>query len=118
MQIQTAGQLALFIIEVVFGISLIGTLVVLAVRKNVSKETLSAQNELISTLKTRVDVVEAENKELKASHIESVRRIGELEGQINNLKTLPLKQIADSLKATSKTQEHIISMLNKANIGA
>lgn len=112
-------QLTAEILGVIAGVAGVIALIWLFVRRNISTDVQKNQTELIQTLKDRLDIMETENKELKKSHIENARNIGELQGQVKVLRDIPLKEIAESMAKVSQSQEHIIQLLksNGSNKG-
>lgn len=99
------------VIGVILALAGLIALVLVATRRNVDKEVQKNQDTLIQTLKDRLDIVESENKELKKSHIDNARSIGDLQGQIKVLRDIPLKEIAVSMAKVAESQEHIIKLL-------
>lgn len=84
---------------------------VLAIRSQIPKQTIQNQKELIETYEKRLKALEDEEKANKKQHIENVKAIAELQGQINVYKELPLQSLADSMKEISATQHLILSAL-------
>jgi len=79
---------------------------VLFILSRTTKDTIRQQTILISAQKERLDLLELQ-------HVENARKIGEMQGQLQAYKELPLKQIAESLNALAINQESIIKILNK-----
>jgi len=84
---------------------------VLAIRSQIPKQTIQNQKELIETYEKRLKALEDEEKANKKQHIENVKAIAELQGQIKVYKELPLQSLADSMKEISATQRLILSAL-------
>ena len=78
----------------------------LVIISRTTKETISQQTILIAAQKERLDLLEQQ-------HIENARKIGEMQGQLQAYKELPLKQIAESLNALAINQESIIKLLKR-----
>ena len=91
-------QAIIFTAEVIVAIAI----AVIYIRSRIPQETIRQQGELISTLKDRLDAIDAENKLLHVQHTDNEKAIAKLEGQIKVYKELPLQDIARSLKALEK----------------
>lgn len=74
-------------------------------KSQTTKETIRQQNELINAQKERLDLLEKQ-------HIENVKAIGALQGEINAYKKIPLDNIAKSLKQIAETNKHILQLID------
>lgn len=77
-------------------------------RSATTRSTITQQKTLISTYEQRV-------KALEDQHIENVKAIADMQGQIKVYKELPLEKIANSIAQIAKTNESILSLLNERN---
>lgn len=80
---------------------------VVIVRATASKTTIESQKELITTLLAGKEEQKDQIADLHAKHVESIKMIGNLQGQIDVLKNIPLKEISDDLKKLSQNQTTI-----------
>lgn len=71
-----------------------------------TRAIIDQQKQLIDTQKERIDLLEAQ-------HIENARAIGELQGEVNAYKKIPLEDIAKSLKEIAKSNNLILKSVNK-----
>lgn len=80
----------------------------LVTRSTTTKVTIESQKELITTLLAGKDEQKDQILQLHQKHSESVRMIGNLQGQLDILKDIPLKDISADLKIISKDQKSIV----------
>lgn len=85
----------------------------LITRSTTTKVTIESQKELINTLLAGKDEQKDQIAELHNKHAESVKAIGNLQGQIDVLKNIPLKEIAADLHQLSKDQKTIAQETTK-----
>jgi len=86
---------------------------ILVIRSQSLKETIK-QNKalseqqaiLIETYRERLDLLEQQ-------HIENAKQIGQLQGEINAYKKIPLDNIAKSLKQIATTNTEILKMVKE-----
>lgn len=91
-----------------------GTLVVAGVaavfyavfKSTTTKEVIRQQNEVISIQKERLDLLESQ-------HLENVKAIGELQGEINAYKKIPLDKIAKSIQQIATTNAKILTLIKE-----
>lgn len=83
------------------------TAAVVIVRATASKTTIESQKELIATLLASKEEQKDQIADLHAKHVESVKMIGNLQGQIDVLKNVPLKEISEDMKKLSQNQTKI-----------
>ena len=86
---------------------------VLYIKARTPKQTIEQQTVLIGTLKDRVSVLEDETKLCNENHIKNITRIKELEGRVDELRNIPLKQIAKDQKALLETQKEILELIKE-----
>jgi len=75
-------------------------------KSQTTKETIKQQANLITVQKERLDLLEEQ-------HIENAKAIGELQGQVNAYKKIPLEKIATSIKDIAETNKQILEILTK-----
>lgn len=80
----------------------------LVTKSTTTKVTIESQKELIATLIAGKDEQREQIAELHEKHSQSVQAIGNLQGQIDVLKNIPLKDISQDLKIISKDQKVIL----------
>lgn len=85
----------------------------LVTRSTTTKVTIESQKELIATLMAGKDEQKDQIAELHDKHAQSVQAIGNLQGQIDVLKNIPLKEIAADLHQISKDQKSIAEQTTK-----
>lgn len=85
----------------------------LALRAKIPKQTIADQKELIDTYEKRLKALEDQREEDRKQHIENVRAIGILQGQINVYKELPLQQMADTMREIANTNNKILELVSK-----
>jgi phage I-like protein len=85
----------------------------LVTKSTTTKVTIESQKELINTLIAGKDEQKDQIAELHNKHAESVKAIGNLQGQIDILKNIPLKEIAADLNQLSKDQKIIAQETTK-----
>lgn len=89
---------------------------VLAIRSQLPKQTIQNQKELIETYEKRLKALEDQALEDKKQHIENVKAIADLQGQIKVYKEIPLQQIADSMKELANTNKQILARLHTEEV--
>lgn len=85
----------------------------LVTKSTTTRVTIESQKELINTLVAGKDEQKQQIAELHQKHAESVQAIGNLQGQIDVLKNIPLKEIAEDLSQLSKDQKKIAEQTTK-----
>lgn len=85
----------------------------LVTKSTTTKVTIESQKELINTLVAGKDEQRDQIAQLHEKHAESVKAIGNLQGQIDVLKNIPLKEIAADLHQLSKDQKVIAEQTSK-----
>lgn len=99
---------------------------ILALFSRLPKQTIQNQKDLIETYEKRLKALEDQKDEDRKQHIENVKAIAELQGQIKVYKELPLQEMAQAMQKISlvnetiaKSNEQILSTLkNSALIAA
>lgn len=109
-------------------ISIIGYIVgvgggILALFSRIPKQTISNQKDLIETYEKRLKALEDQSAEDRRNHLEQVRAIADLQGQIKVYKELPLQEMATAMQRISqvnetiaKSNEQILKTLNASAI--
>lgn len=87
---------------------------VLAIRSQLPKQTIANQKELIDTYEKRLKALEDQAETDKKQHLENVKAIADLQGQIKVYKEIPLQSIADSMKELAATNRQILALLPTA----
>lgn len=94
---------------------------VLALFSRLPKQTIANQKDLIETYEKRLKALEDQKDEDRKQHIENVKAIAELQGQIKVYKELPLQEMAQAMqqisevnKTIAKSNEQILITLNKS----
>lgn len=80
-------------------------------RSQLPKQTIQNQKELIETYEKRLKALEDQSEQDKKQHIENVKAIADLQGQIKVYKEIPLQEIAASMKELSITNKQILAHL-------
>lgn len=86
---------------------------ILAIRSQIPKQTIANQKELIETYEKRLKALEDQAELDKKQHLENVKAIAELQGQINVYKELPLQQMADSMREIAQTNKKILTLIKE-----
>ena len=89
---------------------------ILALKSKLPKQTIDNQKDLIETYEKRLKALEDQAELDKKQHIENVKAIAELQGQIKVYKELPLQQIADSMKQLTDTNSKILRLLDAQQV--
>lgn len=89
---------------------------ILAIRSQLPKQTIQNQKELIETYEKRLKALEDQSEQDKKQHIENVKAIADLQGQIKVYKEIPLQQIADSMKELANTNKQILARLHTEEV--
>lgn len=85
----------------------------LAIVSRLPKQTIENQKTLIETYEKRLKALEDQKEEDRKQHIENVKAIAELQGQINVYKELPLQQMADSMREIAQTNKKILTLIKE-----
>ena len=93
-------------IEAVVVIAGLGAIIVAVFKSKTTAATIEQQRELISAQKERLDLLEKQ-------HIENARAIGELQGEVNAYKKIPLENIAKSIKDIASTNSEILKLIQE-----
>ena len=89
---------------------------ILALFSRLPKQTIQNQKELIETYEKRLKALEDQSEQDKKQHIENVKAIADLQGQIKVHKEIPLQQIADSMKELANTNKQILARLHTEEV--
>lgn len=74
-------------------------------RTQVTKATIGNYRELVDSYSKRIEDLEQKTQDYQQLHIENVKAIGELQGQLSILKDIPLQDIALNQREIAKTLE-------------
>lgn len=88
----------------------------LALVSRLPKQTIENQKDLIETYEKRLKALEDQSEQDKKQHIENVKAIADLQGQIKVYKEIPLQQIADSMKELANTNKQILARLHTEEV--
>lgn len=80
---------------------------ILALFSRIPKQTISNQKDLIETYEKRLKALEDQKDEDRKQHIENVKAIAELQGQIKVYKELPLQEMATAMQEISRVNKTI-----------
>lgn len=84
-------------------------------RGSAGKATYEAQRELISTLIMAKEEQAARITELSNKHDDSVKAISQMQGQIEVLRNIPLKEISKDLAEVAASQKAILEILTSGS---
>lgn len=79
----------------------------LAIFSRIPKQTITNQKDLIETYEKRLKALEEQGKEDQRQHIQNVKDIADLQGQIKVYKELPLQEMAGAMKDISEVNKQI-----------
>lgn len=104
----------------VFGLVALITGAVMIIRSTATKTTIIQQKELIDILNASRDEQRVQIQDLNEKHIESSKAIAGLQGQVDVLKNIPLKEISADMKSIatqmnslSTNQQEITNLLKQ-----
>lgn len=80
---------------------------ILTLFSRIPKQTIENQKELIDTYEKRLKSLEDQRELDRKQHIDNVKAIAELQGQIKVYKELPLQEMADAMKQISDVNKTI-----------
>jgi hypothetical protein len=87
------------------------------------KQTIEEQDKLIKALGGRIDELEKAREEDRRSHIENLKAIADLQGQIKVYKELPLQEMATAMadislgnKTIARSNDEILRTLQKSAV--
>lgn len=86
---------------------------IIYLKSQLPKQTIANQKELIETYEKRLKALEDQAELDKKQHLENVKAIAELQGQLKVYKEIPLQQIADSMKELSATNKKILTLIKE-----
>lgn len=86
---------------------------IIYLKSQLPKQTIANQKELIETYEKRLKALEDQAELDKKQHLENVKAIAELQGQINVYKELPLQQMADSMREIAQTNKKILTLIKE-----
>lgn len=86
------------------------------VAKSATKDTtINSQKELIDTLMAAKEEQKEQINDLIQKHTESTAAIANLQGQVDVLKNIPLKEISTDMREIAHTQREIVKMLKNGH---
>lgn len=101
-----------------FGLIAVVASAIVVTRSATTRQTIDSQKELIDTLIKGKDEQKDQIADLLGKHIESTKAIAGLQGQVDVLKNIPLKEISGDLKSISSgmnslsnNQKEIVELL-------
>jgi hypothetical protein len=80
---------------------------ILSLASRIPKQTIANQKELIDTYEKRLKALEDQTEVDRKQHIENVKAIAELQGQIRVYKELPLQEMASAMQEISQVNKTI-----------
>lgn len=96
---------------------------ILALFSRLPKQTIENQKDLIETYEKRLKALEDQSAEDRRNHLEQVKAIADLQGQIKVYKELPLQEMATAMQRISqvnetiaKSNEQILKTLNASAV--
>ena len=99
------------IISYTLGVAGVASVAVAIVRSKTITNTVTILKENNLALVERIEILESAIKNYTIKHEENLRKITELENQINNLKTIPLDKISKHMETTNKSLTSIAALL-------
>lgn len=79
----------------------------LALFSRMPKQTIENQKDLIETLEKRLQALEIQKDTDREQHLDNVKAIADLQGQIKVYKELPLQEMAKAMQDISRVNEII-----------
>lgn len=108
-----------------FGLIAVIASAVVITRSTTTKTTIESQKELIDTLLLGKEEQKDQINDLMQKHIESSKAISGLQGQVDVLKDIPLREISGDMKkiatemiSISKNQKEVVELLKKNGVAA
>lgn len=89
------------------------TAAVIVAKSTTKNTTISSQKELIDTLMIGKEEQKEQIADLINKHAESTAAIANLQGQVDVLKNIPLKEISSDLRHITNTQRDIVKLLKE-----
>ena len=99
------------IISYTLGVAGVASVAVAVVRSKTITNTVTILKENNLALAERVEILESALKGYTLKHEDNLRKITELENQVNNLKTIPLDKISKHMETTNKSLTSIAALL-------
>lgn len=99
-------QEVLKLVEGTLVVAGIGAIFYAVFKDRTTRTIIEQQATLIATQKERLDLLEQQ-------HIENAKAIGELQGEVNAYKKIPLEKIAKSIEQIAKTNESILTAVRE-----
>lgn len=83
------------------------TAAVIVVRSTTAKTTSAEQKDLIDILTKAKTEHKEQIKDLQAKQLESIKSVSELQGQVNVLRDIPLKEISADLRSIATEMKNV-----------
>lgn len=80
---------------------------ILTIFSRLPKQTIENQKDLIETYEKRLKALEDQSAEDRKNHLEQVKAIADLQGQIKVYKELPLQEMATAMQEISRVNKGI-----------
>lgn len=88
----------------------------LALFSRIPKQTITNYEQLSVAQEKRIAALEEQSKVDHKNHLENIKAIADLQGQIKVYKELPLQSLADSMKEIANTQRIILTVLQSPKV--
>lgn len=67
-------------------------------------KTIKSYKDIVESQELKINTLTDDMKELRAMHTENVKMIGQLQGELQTWKQLPIKELADNMAYVSEVQ--------------
>lgn len=68
------------------------------------ERTIKSYKDIVESQGIKIDVLTTEMKELRILHTDNVKMIGQLQGELQTWKQLPIKELADNMAFVTEVQ--------------
>lgn len=76
------------------------------------EKTIKSYKDIVESQERKITVLTEDMKELRGLHTESVKMIGQLQGELSTWKQLPIKELADNMAFVVELQYLMAQHLN------
>lgn len=83
-------------------------------RSKVPNQTIENYKQLAEAQEKRISALEAQVKVDRQNHLDNIKAIADLQGQLKTYKELPLREMADAMEKISATEINILAILQKS----
>lgn len=104
-------QIAAIIVSVILAISGIVGVFYANAKNSLAKattenyeKTIKSYKDIVESQELKIGTLSEDVKELRALHTESVKMIGQLQGELSTWKQLPIKELADNMAFVTEVQ--------------